>query len=74
MSFMECSSCSHNGDEYLFPFLDFERQAYRYGVPFNTPHHHPQKTLHAMRILAGIDDQETRITLSKAFYKVSYST
>ena len=55
-------------------FLDFERQAYRYGVPFNTPHHHPQKTLHAMRILAGIDDQEIRITLSKAFYKVSNFT
>ena len=52
---------------------DFIRQKYRLGVKGDMmPHHYPQRTLHAMRILAGIEDQEERINLSKAFYKVSF--
>ena len=44
---------------------------YRNGVTANMPDTHPQKTLHAMRVLAGIDDHALRIKLSKAFFKVA---
>lgn len=55
--------------------LDLLRQKYRYGIKGDmNPHHQPQRTLHAMRVLAGIEDQENRINLSKAFYKVSSPT
>jgi 2-hydroxychromene-2-carboxylate isomerase len=35
---------------------DAARQAERLGVPLNWPAHHPQRTVHAMRLLVGLDD------------------
>lgn len=50
--------------------IDLRRQLYRFGINGSNPHHHPQKTLHAMRVLAGISDHDVRVQLSKAFYEV----
>lgn len=50
--------------------VDLHRQLFRYGLKGMTPHHQPQRTLHAMRILAGIENHEMRVQLSKEFYKV----
>ena len=47
---------------------------YRNGVTGGIPIRHPQKTLYAMRVLAGIDDQYTRINLSKAYFKVIFTS
>ena len=53
---------------------DLLRQMYRNGVTGGIPIRHPQKTLYAMRVLAGIDDQYTRINLSKAYFKVIFTS
>lgn len=67
---------SNNNNHLTVPIcpcvLDLQRQIYRFGISSALPAKHPQKTLHAMRILAGIKDQQTRVSLSKAFFKVSY--
>ena len=42
----------------------------RRGVSGRTPDHHPQRTLYAMRVLAGVEDAKQRELLSHAFFKV----
>ena len=54
-------------------FSDLQRQLARRGVPYRDPTHFPQKTVYAMRMLAGVKDQQTRIALSHDLYRVSLS-
>jgi 2-hydroxychromene-2-carboxylate isomerase len=51
---------------------DLRRQLARRGVPYRDPTHFPQKTVYAMRILAGIENQRTRITLSHDLYRAHF--
>ncbi|CAI8052783.1 2-hydroxychromene-2-carboxylate isomerase [Geodia barretti] len=52
--------------------LDLRRQLARRGVPYRDPTHFPQKTVYAMRILAGVKDQRTRIALSHDLYRAHF--
>ena len=50
---------------------DLHRQLARHGAPYRDPTRFPQKTVNAMRMLAGVEDQRTRISLSHDLYRVS---
>ena len=50
---------------------DLRRQLVRHGAPYRDPTYFPQKTVYAMRMLAGVKDHRTRISLSHDLYKVS---
>ena len=50
---------------------DLHRQMSRHSVPYRDPALNPQRTVYAMRMLAGIHDDRTRISLSHALYRVS---
>eukprot|EP00731_Ephydatia_muelleri_P032388 Em0023g895a len=52
---------------------DLIRQLQRCRAPFSQPSHHPQKTVHAMRLLAGISDNQTRASVSQALYKAYWA-
>ena len=52
-------------------FSDLRRQLARRGVPYRDPTHFPQRTVYAMRILAGVKDHSTRVSLSHDLYRVS---
>ena len=57
-------------DVLIYSLLDLRRQLTRRGVPYRDPTIFPQKTVYAMRMLAGIEDQETRISLTHDLYRV----
>ena len=42
----------------------------RLKVPYREPSNHPQKTVYAMRMLAGIADNQLRASLSHDLYRV----
>lgn len=48
---------------------DLHRQMYRHGTPYREPSSHPQKTVTAMRLLAGIPDNDIRAALSHTLYR-----
>lgn len=48
---------------------DLHRQMSRRAVPYREPVSHPQKTVYAMRILAGIDSHKLRVSASHALFK-----
>lgn len=53
-----------------FLLSDLHRQLVRRGVPYRAPHHHPQKTVNAMRMLSAISDHSTRVSVSHRLYQV----
>ena len=53
---------------------DLRRQLIRHEAPYRDPTYFLQKTVYAMRMLAGVEDQRTRISLSHDLYRVSVLT
>ena len=50
---------------------DLQRQMYRHKVPHREPTHFPQNTVNAMKLLAGIQNEQKRIAATHALYQVS---
>jgi 2-hydroxychromene-2-carboxylate isomerase len=51
---------------------DLRRQLIRHEAPYRDPTYFLQKTVYAMRMLAGVEDQRTRISLSHDLYRAHF--